>query len=58
MHALDELGHRAAERRVAADAADAPTLDVRPLRAALLGNITYEIVPRAPHPVLVVPNDD
>ena len=55
MHAL---GHRAAERRVAADAADAPTLDVRPLRAALLGNITYEIVPRAPRPVLVVPNDD
>jgi nucleotide-binding universal stress UspA family protein len=31
---------------------------VGPLRAALLGNITYEIVHRAPRPVLVVPNDD
>ena len=29
-----------------------------PLRAALLGSITYEIVHRAPLPVLVVPNDD
>ena len=28
-----------------------------PLRAALLGSITYEIVHRAPLPVLVVPND-
>lgn len=28
-----------------------------PLRAALLGSITYEIVHRAPIPVLVVPND-
>lgn len=29
-----------------------------PLRAALLGSITYEIVHRAPIPVLVVPNDE
>ena len=29
-----------------------------PLRAALLGSITYEIVHRAPLPVLVVPDDD
>ena len=29
-----------------------------PLRAALLGSITYEIVHRAPFPVLVVPDDD
>jgi nucleotide-binding universal stress UspA family protein len=29
-----------------------------PLKAALLGSITYEIVHRAPLPVLVVPNDD
>ena len=29
-----------------------------PLRAALLGSLTYEIVHRAPYPVLVVPNDD
>jgi nucleotide-binding universal stress UspA family protein len=29
-----------------------------PLRAALLGNVTYEIVHRAPRPVLVVPDDD
>lgn len=28
-----------------------------PLRAALLGSITYEIVHRAPLPVLVVPDD-
>ncbi len=28
-----------------------------PLKAALLGSITYEIVHRAPLPVLVVPND-
>jgi nucleotide-binding universal stress UspA family protein len=28
-----------------------------PLKAALLGSITYEIVHRAPIPVLVVPND-
>ena len=29
-----------------------------PLKAALLGSITYEIVHRAPIPVLVVPNDE
>lgn len=29
-----------------------------PLKAALLGSITYEIVHRAPFPVLVVPNDE
>lgn len=29
-----------------------------PLKAALLGSITYEIVHRAPLPVLVVPNDE
>jgi nucleotide-binding universal stress UspA family protein len=29
-----------------------------PLRAALLGNVTYEIVHRSTIPVLVVPNDD
>lgn len=29
-----------------------------PLRAALLGSITYEIVHRAPLPVLVVPDDE
>ena len=29
-----------------------------PLRAALLGSITYEIVHRAPIPVLVVPDDE
>jgi len=29
-----------------------------PLKAALLGSITYEIVHRSPIPVLVVPNDD
>ena len=29
-----------------------------PLRAALLGSVTYEIVHRAPRPVLVVPDDD
>ena len=28
-----------------------------PLKAALLGSVTYEIVHRAPVPVLVVPND-
>lgn len=29
-----------------------------PLKAALLGSITYEIVHRSPIPVLVVPNDE
>lgn len=29
-----------------------------PFRAALLGSVTYEIVHRAPLPVLVVPNDE
>jgi nucleotide-binding universal stress UspA family protein len=29
-----------------------------PLRAALLGNVTYEIVHRSTIPVLVVPNDE
>lgn len=29
-----------------------------PLRAALLGSVTYEIVHRSPVPVLVVPDDD
>ncbi|MEP7115359.1 MAG: universal stress protein [Ilumatobacteraceae bacterium] len=29
-----------------------------PLRGALLGSITYELVHRSPFPVLVVPNDD
>ncbi len=29
-----------------------------PLRAALLGSVTYEIVHRSPRPVLVVPDDD
>ena len=29
-----------------------------PMAGALLGNITYEIVHRSPHPVLVVPNVD
>jgi nucleotide-binding universal stress UspA family protein len=29
-----------------------------PLRGALLGSVTYEIVHRAPMPVLVVPDDE
>ena len=61
---VEFVSQRPADALIAvAEARSAETIAVGhggkgPLRAALLGNVTYEIVHRSTIPVLVVPNDE
>jgi nucleotide-binding universal stress UspA family protein len=61
---VEYVNQRAADAVIAvARARDAELVAVGhggsgPLRAALLGSVAYEVVHRAPLPVLVVPNDE